>query len=79
VRGKENISKVVYYESIKREVQTDKTICECRCDERLKTKVEESTRLAYKPRLLGDLEHQKWVSVYDFAIPVQNTGGAGQE
>ena len=36
---------VVYYESIKRELKT-KLIYECRCDERLKTKVEESTRLA---------------------------------
>ena len=36
---------VVYYESIKRELKT-KLIHECRCDERLKTKVEESTRLA---------------------------------
>ena len=29
---------------------------ECRCDERLKTKAEESTRLAYT-RLLMELEH----------------------
>ena len=35
---------IVYYESIKRELKT-KLIYECRCDERLKTKVEESTRL----------------------------------
>ena len=34
----------VYYESIKREIKT-KLIYECRCDERLKTRVEESTRL----------------------------------
>ncbi len=38
-------AKVVCYESIKRELKT-KLIYECRCDERLKTKVEESTRLA---------------------------------
>ncbi len=31
---------------------------ECRCDERLKTKDEESTRLAYTG-LLGELEHLK--------------------
>ena len=31
---------------------------ECRCDERLKTKVEESTRLAYTG-LFGELEHLK--------------------
>ena len=32
---------VVYYESIKREVKTE-PIYECRCDERLKSRVEES-------------------------------------
>ncbi len=32
---------VVYYESIMRELKT-KPIYECRCDERLKTRVEES-------------------------------------
>ncbi len=36
---------VVYYESIKRELKT-RLIYEYRCDERLKTKNEESTRLA---------------------------------
>jgi hypothetical protein len=45
----------VYYESIKRELKI-KPIYECRCDERLKTKAEESTRLAYTG-LLGELEH----------------------
>jgi hypothetical protein len=34
------------YESIKRDLKT-KLIYECRCDERLKTKVEESRRLTY--------------------------------
>ena len=48
---------VVYYESIKREIRT-KLIYECRCDERLKTKVEESTHLVYTG-LLGELEHLK--------------------
>jgi hypothetical protein len=33
-------------------------IYECRCDERLKTKAEESTRLVYTG-LLGELEHLK--------------------
>jgi hypothetical protein len=33
-------------------------ICECRCDERLQTKVEEFKRLAYTG-LLGGLEHLK--------------------
>ncbi len=36
---------VVYYESLKRALKT-KTIYGYRCDERLKTNVEESTRLA---------------------------------
>ena len=31
---------------------------ECQCDEKLKTKAEESTRLAYTG-LLGELEHLK--------------------
>ena len=31
---------------------------ECRCDERLKTKAEESTRLTYTG-LIGELEHLK--------------------
>ena len=35
---------LVYYESRKREVKT-RPIYECRCDERLKTKSEKSTRL----------------------------------
>ncbi len=45
------------YELIKREVKI-KPISECPCDERLKTKDEESTRLAYTG-LLGELEHLK--------------------
>ena len=48
---------VVYYESIKRELKT-RPIYECRCNERLKTKAEESTRLAYTG-FLGELEHSK--------------------
>jgi hypothetical protein len=47
----------VYYESIKRELKI-KPINEFRCDERLKTKAEESTRLAYTG-LLGELKHRK--------------------
>ena len=38
-------SSFVYYETLKRELKT-KPIYEFRCDERLKTKVEESTRLS---------------------------------
>jgi hypothetical protein len=48
---------VVYYGSLKRELKT-KPINECRCDERLKTGVEESTLLAC-PRLVAELEHLK--------------------
>ena len=42
--------KVVYYESLKGALKT-KTIYGYRCDERLKTNVEESTRLACTPRI----------------------------
>ena len=47
---------VVFYESIKRELKT-RPIYECRCDERLKTKAEESTRLAYTdtPEGIGEV------------------------
>ena len=46
-----------YYESIKRDLKTI-PIYECRYDERLKTKSEESIRLTYTG-LLGELEHLK--------------------
>ncbi len=49
----QNIKFVVYYESLKREVKT-KTTYGYRCDERLKTNVKESTRLACTP-LVGCL------------------------
>jgi hypothetical protein len=42
---------------MKRELKT-RPIYECRCYERLKTKTEESTLLAYTG-LLGELEHLK--------------------
>ena len=49
----------VYYESIKRELKTRPIYHrECRCDERLKTKPEESTRLEYTG-LIVELEHLK--------------------
>ena len=48
---------VVYYESVKRDLKT-KTIYGFRCDERLKTKVEESTLLG-STQLVGELEHLK--------------------
>ncbi len=47
----------VYHESIKWD-QKIKPIYECRCDERLKTEDEESSRLTYTG-FLGELEHQK--------------------
>jgi hypothetical protein len=50
-------SRLVYYESIQRELKT-RPIYQCRSDERLKTKTEESTRLVYTG-LLGELEHLK--------------------
>jgi hypothetical protein len=49
--------KVVYYETIKRDPKINPN-SECRCDERLKTKVEESTRLS-DTGLFGELEHLK--------------------
>ena len=47
----------VYYESINRELKI-RPIYECRCDERLQTKVKEFTRLSYTG-LIGGLEHLK--------------------
>jgi hypothetical protein len=47
----------VYYGSRKREIKR-KPISECRSDERLKAKAEESTRLGYTG-ILGELEHLK--------------------
>ena len=49
--------RVVYYETIKRELKK-RLIHECRCDERLKAKAERSTRLAYTV-LRGGQEHLK--------------------
>jgi hypothetical protein len=49
--------KIVYCEWMKREIKI-RTIYESRCDERLNTKVEESTRLVHTG-LLGKLEHLK--------------------
>ena len=47
----------VYYETIKWDLKI-KSISECRCDERLKTKTEKSTRLTYTG-FHGELEHLK--------------------
>ena len=47
----------MYYESIKRELKAG-PIYECRCDESLKTKGEESTLLTYTG-WIGELEHLK--------------------
>jgi hypothetical protein len=49
--------KIIYYESIKRELKR-RLIYENRCDERLKTKNEESTRLV-DTGLVVELEHLK--------------------
>ena len=46
-----------YDESMKRELKT-RPVYECRCDERLKTKTEESTGLT-STGLHGELEHLK--------------------
>jgi hypothetical protein len=51
------LNTVVYYESIKRDLKR-RLICEYRCDERLKTKKEESTRLE-DTGLVVELEHLK--------------------
>jgi len=48
---------IVYYEEIKEEIKR-RTIYECRCDPRLKSKVEGSTRLGYTG-FHGGLEHRK--------------------
>jgi hypothetical protein len=56
---------VVYCESIKRELKI-KPISECRCDERLQTKSEESTCLTYTG-LIGELEHRsEWTTLIFF-------------
>jgi hypothetical protein len=49
--------RLLYYESTKRDLKT-RPIYECRCDEKLKTKTEESTRLGYTG-LIGELKHLK--------------------
>ncbi len=46
IKFDKTVTTVVYYEGIKRELQR-RTKYECRCDERLKTKSEGSTRLTY--------------------------------
>ena len=51
------MDEIVYYESIKRELKR-RHIYEYRCDERLKTKNEEATRLGHTG-LVVELEHLK--------------------
>ena len=63
---------VVYYEPLKRELKT-KPIYEFRCDERLKTKVEESTRLACT-LLCAELEHLKIETRLTSETPVSEMG-----
>ncbi len=54
IRNGENYWKqfFVYYESRKRDLKT-RPIYECRCDERIKTKVEKSTRLSMCFEVIG--------------------------
>jgi hypothetical protein len=63
---------VVYYESLKRTLKT-KTIYGYRCDERLKSNVEESTRLACTP-LCAELEHLKIETRLTSETPVSEMG-----
>ncbi len=57
----------VYYESLKRALKT-KTIYGYRCDARLKTNVEESTRLACTP-LCADIEWPVVTSKFPDTVP----------
>ena len=63
---------VVYYESLKRELKT-KTIYVYQCDERLKTSIKESTRLACTP-LCAELEHLKIETRLTSETPVSEMG-----
>ena len=63
---------VVYYESLKREIKT-KPINEFRCDERLKTKFEESTCFGYT-LLCAELEHLKIETRLTSETPVSEMG-----
>jgi hypothetical protein len=56
-------TRVVYYESKKRDLKR-RLMYEYRCDERLKTKKEESTRLL-DTGLVVELEHLKTKTIYD--------------
>jgi hypothetical protein len=68
---------LLYNESIKRELKT-RPINECRCDQRLKTKVEESTHLVYTglhgelelPKIKTRLINEKFVSVMGKCVTV---------
>ncbi len=62
----------VCYESLKRALKT-KTIHRYRCDERLKTNVEESTRLGCTP-LCVELEHLKIETRLTSETPVSEMG-----
>ena len=70
-QGKE-LKVFVYYESLKRELKT-KTTYGYRCDERLKTNVKESTRLACTP-LCAELEHLKIETRLTSETPVSEMG-----
>jgi hypothetical protein len=55
--NKKKNERLVYYESIKRELKIKPTY-ECRCDGRLQTKTKRFTRLSYTG-LVVELEHLK--------------------
>ncbi len=68
----QNLWIVVYSESLKRELKT-KTIYGYRWDERLKTNIKESTRLACTP-LWAELEHLKIETRLTSETPVSEMG-----
>ena len=53
-----SVSLLVVNRESESQIQDRRLIYECRCDERLKSRVEESTRLTYT-QLVGELEHIK--------------------
>jgi hypothetical protein len=60
---------LVYCETIKRHPKK-RLIYECRCDERLKSKTEKSTRLVYTTLTNRDVEHEpQVVKISDRVFP----------
>ena len=75
INGETESIRVVYYESLKRELKTQTTYG-YRSDERLKTNVKESTRLACTP-LCAELEHLKIETRLTSETPVSEMGEYG--